>query len=226
MKNMKKGIRKLREKKIKIQENFDNWLHHHYRRKRYLIFAFTIIVLIALYLFKDSNVWLRFISAIAFLALFYTIDHYFDIRFNWTHYTFIIIIAVGSLLLSPLYFIYPQYDKIQHFVQPIFIASMIFYMIDKLKIEIKWKIVFTFFVVIGILALFEMAEYALDLLFDWKLQGVYLRDSAGLEKFNLLMNPLDDTIIDLLFGVLGAFFYGIYITIYLKYFKKTLKLKR
>ena len=180
-----------------------------YRKKRTAIIIFTVLLLLAIYLFKDASYALRSISSIAFVVLFYVIGHFFDIRFKRRHYFYIILIAIFSFLLSPLYFLYPNYDKIQHIIQPMFTCSIIFYMISKLHLELKWKIVFTFFIVAAILGLFEIGEFILDSFFNYKLQGVFLRDIHGIEKFRLLMDPLKDTMIDMLFGVLGAGMYCI-----------------
>jgi hypothetical protein len=81
-------------------------------------------------------------------------------------------------------------------------------MIDKLSIKVRWKLTFAFFVTVAILGLFEIGEYALDYFFDMKLQGVYLRDIGGLEKFNLLVDRIDDTMIDLVLGVAGSIIYA------------------
>ena len=185
--------------------------------KRHVIIGLSVILLFMIYFFKNASFMLRAVSSIAFLVFFYAVDHSFDIRFKARHYLFIIIITIASLLLSPLYFVYPQYDKIQHFFQPMLIAAIMYYMIAKLPIDNKWKITFTFFVTLAILGLFEIGEYMLDFLFDLKLQGVYLRDLHGLEKFNLLVEPIDDTMIDLLLGTLGT---SVYCWMRLKIHKK------
>ena len=83
-------------------------------------------------------------------------------------------------------------------------------MINKLKLALKWKITFTVFSVAGILGIFEIGEYILDLFFNLKLQGVYLRDLKGLEKFHLILNPLDDTMADMSLGLLGSSIYAVY----------------
>ena len=67
---------------------------------------------------------------------------------------------------------------------------------------------FTFFIVVAILGLFEIGEYSLDYLFDLKTQGVYIRELGGLEKLNLIIDPLTDTMTDLIFGTLGSIFYS------------------
>ncbi|RZD30737.1 hypothetical protein CXT76_01780, partial [Candidatus Parvarchaeota archaeon] len=92
-----------------------------------------------------------------------------------------------------MYFLYPQYDKFQHLIQPILFSSIIFFMISKLKLELKWKLTFTFFIMVGLLSIFELGEYILDYFFNLKLQGVFLRNLQGLEKYNILMDRNDDT---------------------------------
>ncbi|MEK6889170.1 MAG: hypothetical protein AABW80_03630 [Nanoarchaeota archaeon] len=82
-------------------------------------------------------------------------------------------------------------------------------MVNKLSIKLKWKLTFTFFITLGILGIFEISEYALDSLFDLKLQGVFVRDASGLEKLNIIQEPLDDTITDLVLGILGSALYSI-----------------
>lgn len=180
-----------------------------YRKKRALLIVLSVIILFAVYFFKSASFILRALATLAVLGLFYSIDHFYDIQFKKRHYVFILIIATLSFLASPLYFIYPDYDKIQHFIQPMLTCSLVFYMISKLHLELKWKLAFTFFTVIAILGIFEIGEFALDSLFDLKLQGVFLRDISGIEKFNLLMEPLKDTMIDLIYGVLGVAIYCI-----------------
>lgn len=93
-------------------------------------------------------------------------------------------------------------------------------MIRPMPIKLKWKLTFVFFITVAILGLFEISEFTLDHLFDLKLQGVYLRDIKGLEKFNLLMDPLDDTMMDLALGVLGS---GAYSIAYFFMFRKKIK---
>lgn len=181
-----------------------------YLHKRLIISTLALIMLVMIYFFKDSSLTLRTITFIGLIVSFYIADHLIDVRFRFYHYGFVIIIGITTLLFSPFYYQYPQYDKIQHLILPMFICSITFFMINKLHIALKWKITLTVFSVGGLLGIFEIGEYVLDSLFDLKLQGVYLRDLKGLEKFNLLLNPLDDTMVDLAFGLVGSFIYAIY----------------
>lgn len=187
-----------------------------YRTKRRVVIGASFILLLMIYFFKDSFFILRVSTAIALFILFYSIDHFFKIRFKHRHYFFIILIAILSLFLSPLYYLYPNYDKIQHFFQPMLLCSIIFHMTSRLKLDIKWKIIFAFFVSTALLGLFEMGEYLLDYLFDLKLQGVYLRDISGLDKFHLLQTPIDDTMVDLAYGFLGSGTYAFFLWLILK----------
>jgi hypothetical protein len=175
-----------------------------YKFKRRTIISLSIILLIMIYLFKNASFLLRATTTIGFLILFYLVDHFFDVRFEAKHYSFILIISIFSLLLSPLYYVYPNYDKIQHFIQPMLVYSIFFFMVSKLKLELKWKLIFAFFITLSVLGFFEISEYILDYLFDLKLQGVYIRDLQGLDKFNLLVDRIDDTMIDLSLGFLGS----------------------
>ena len=223
---IKKGINKVQQKKKKIDTKIDNWSHSHYRKKRYILFFISLLLLILFYLFKDTGYFANVLIAILFIGLFYVFDHYFDIKFRWYHYIFILLMIAAGLLLLPVHYQFTEFDKIQHLIMPIFMSSMVFHMVKRLDLELKWKLVFTFFITIGILGLWEMFEYTLDYFFDIKMQGVYIRDALGLEKLNLIMNPLDDTFFDLFLGTFGTCLYAIFAFIYLRYFKKTLHLKR
>jgi len=199
---------------MKIKEE----IRRAYKYKRLIVSVISLILLIAIYLFKDSSsVMLRYSTFISLIVVFYVVDHLFDIRFEFKHYFFIILIGFSGILLSSLYFQYPQYDKVQHFITPLFLCSIVFFMVNRLQLALKWKITFSVMSVIALLGMFEIGEYILDLLFNLKLQGVYLRDLSGLEKFHLLQNPLDDTMVDLAFGILGSSLYGFYA--WLKYSK-------
>ena len=100
---------------------------------------------------------------------------------------------------------------------PVLMSVMTFFMVNKLPLKNKWKIWYTFAVVVAILGVFELVEYSLDTFFDFKLQGVFLRDSSGLDKFQIIQEPHEDTMIDLLLGVIGSTGYIIYKSLSLKF---------
>lgn len=191
-------------------------IYKEYRYKRLFLIVFSVVLFLVFYLFQENSTLVRVISTIACLFLFYFGDHLFDVRFRKRHYFFMFIIAVSGFLLSPLYFIYPNYDKIQHFILPMLMCSIGFFMISKLHLELKWKLVFTFFTVVALLGVFEIAEYLLDYFFNLQLQGVFIRDVTGLEKLNFVMDPLSDTIVDLAYGIAGSAIYCIAGAFYLR----------
>ncbi len=175
--------------------------------KRSIIFGFAILIVALLYAFKNTSFLLRVCSTIAALLAFYAFDYLFEIDFHLRHYVFMIIIVITGFLFSPGYYIYPNYDKILHFVQPIFLCSLLFFIIDKLQLKFKWKLVFTFVTALSFLALFEISEFWLDYFFNLKLQGVFLRSLQGLEKYDLILDSNTDTMIDLMLGTLGSLTY-------------------
>ena len=128
----------------------------------------------------------------------------FEVDFEFRHYIYIIIILSFGILLSPLYFLIESYDKILHFFLPILASFLIFYIADKQKLSLQWKLLITFMFIVSFLAIHEIGEYVLDLLFDLKLQGVYIRDISGIEKLNLVLDKNSDTMIDLILGALGT----------------------
>lgn len=83
-------------------------------------------------------------------------------------------------------------------------SIMCFYVVDRLKIDFKWKLLLVFTVMMSLIGLLEIGEYLLDVLFDLKLQGVFIRDISGLEKLNPVQSRIDDTMIDMILGVIGS----------------------
>ena len=63
---------------------------------------------------------------------------------------------------------------------------------------------------IGALTIFETIEYVLDILWNFQLQGVYVRDITGLENFNIIIDKNDDTMIDLILGIFGSMIFSSY----------------
>lgn len=175
--------------------------------KRRVILITGIILVVLLYTFKNTSFFVRSLATLSVVALVYLVDHYFDAQFKTWHYVIVYVMAIGGFLLSPLYFIYPNYDKIQHFVFPILFSTLVFHLVSKLRLHRRWELFFTFAIVVGGLTLFELGEYGLDYFFDLKLQGVFLRSITGLEKFEILMDRIDDTMVDLMWGIGGALTY-------------------
>ncbi len=198
-----------------------------YKTKRRGIVGIFAFLFLLLYIFKSYSVTLRVIGLVLGIGVFYFIDHAFDLNFNLKHYGALLIIFIFGVILSPLYFLSDNYDKLLHFLLPIVGASIIFFVVNKLKIKFQWKLLITFLIIVSFLAFHEIGEYLLDKFLDLKLQGVYSRSAVvglDVEKFELIQEKLDDTMIDIIIGTLGAGFYSISRILshtYKKHFKKS-----
>lgn len=178
-----------------------------YSNKRRFIIGISLFLLLIFYLFKNISTSVRVFGFILGLAVFYLADHMFEIDFKLTHYAYIIIILVLGILLAPLYALYPIYDKVVHFVNPIFGCLLIFHIVDKQKLSIQWKLWVVFLFIVTSLTVHEIGEYLIDQLWDFKLQGVYLRDVSGFEKLNIIQSKNDDTMIDIIIGTISSLFF-------------------
>ena len=167
--------------------------------KKGIYIAIGIFLFILLYALKNTSYFVRVSTFVFFILMFFLIDYFFEFKFKKQHYVLVLLIAITSILLSPLYYIYPLYDKILHFIIPILICILAFFLINKLNTKFSIKLAIAFFVVVSLLSLFEVGEYVLDQFFDLKLQGVYTID-----KFNILMDRNDDTMMDLILGTIGS----------------------
>lgn len=168
--------------------------------------------LMAIFLFRNSDWGLRVASAIEIFAIFVLGGKIFSIGFKKRHFIFMGILIVANFIASPLYFIYPSYDKFWHLIGPLIVCSIAFFMINKLNISMKWKVTFTFFTAFALLGIFELWEYSLDSLFNFQLQGVYLRDAYGLGKLTVISERIDDTMLDLFLGVIGTAAYCAFVS--------------
>lgn len=183
------------------------------RKARIVYIIIGIIIFGLLYALKNTGYPFRLATFLFSIFLFYAVDLWLELNFEKRHYGIFIIVAVTGIIFSPLYFISPNYDKLLHLIVPVFLSTLIFFLLDKVKIKFSTKIFLTFAVMIALLSMFEMGEYALDQLFGFKLQGVYLRDLSGVAKLNIILDKNDDTMIDMLFGTVGALIFVLIRTI-------------
>jgi len=195
--------------------------YEQYRSKRRLLITISALAVGFFYAFKNVSFLIRSIATVGIFLSFYLTDYFFKIGFKKRHYAFIIIIALSSFMFSSLYYIYPPYDKIQHFILPIMLASIIFHMTSKLKLALKWRLTFVFFIIIGSIGLFEVGEYSLDYFFGYTFQGVYLHDLQDLGRYDILLDRIDDTMIDMMLGILGTAVYWTFVGIRLRKKKST-----
>ncbi len=195
----------------------------HTRHILYIVVG--IIILAILYALKNTNYFVRASGFVFSIVLFCLFDYFFQLEFKRHHYLIFIFIAATGVLLSPLYAIYTNYDKVLHLISPVLFCILVFFMVNKLNTKFSIKLFISVMIVISFLALFEIGEYGLDKLFDWKLQGVYIRDYSGVEKLNIIMNENDDTMIDLILGSIGSLLFVITKTGIFHYKKYILKKK-
>ena len=180
-----------------------------------LIIVLCSLFLLLLYVARSlSAVALFLISALS-LFLFNYIDRTYKYHFPRRYYLYIFtIVGLGPLIgagEAPFGLFYRSivYDKFLHSFLPLLLCIIIFYMIDKnFNINLKWKLLMTAFMVFGILGIFEIGEYISDKYFDTIFQGVY--SNIIKSKANVIQNPLDDTMRDLIAGVLGSLIFVIY----------------
>jgi len=191
------------------------------KRNWYIIVGVLVVVL--LYALKNTSYFVRVSGFLASVLAFYLADLLFKFDFKNYHYLIFIFISAAGIMLSPLYFIIPTYDKVLHLATPAFLAILIFFLADRAKIKFSTKLVITFSVVIMFLALFEIGEFFLDQLFDMKLQGVFLRDYSGIAKLKIIQDRNDDTMIDLILGVIGTLVFVIAKLITFKIYKNKKK---
>ncbi len=185
-------------------------------KKRVILF-FTIVVIIFLYIlyyFKDTDHFTGAVVYILTLTLFYLADKIFSLEFKKHHYFILFFMATAGILLSPVYFIYPYYDKTLHFFFPFLGSFLIFYLINKLDIDFKTKVFFTFTIIITLITFEEIVEFILDTLFNLKLQGVFLGErilfeNVPIDRLIVVHDRITDTMLNLILGTIGAFLFSL-----------------
>ena len=98
---------------------------------------------------------------------------------------------IGSLGAYNIFF----YDKVVHLLTIFFITLII---LNRLDIEKEYKYFFGILIAMGVSASWEIYEYFYDTIFYGQMQGVYRHG-------NQLLDKLDDTMFDIVFGGIGSF---------------------
>ncbi len=194
-----------------------------FRNKRRVITGGGILLLILMYFSRNLGILVFIGLIIGSLLLFYYIDHAYKFDFPERYYIYIFIVLVAGLILGPnkpplgFYYRNYYYDKVLHFISPFLMGFVIFFILNQLNVSLKWKLLMTVALVMGILGLFEIGEYMLDLFLDLQLQGVYLADYAKeIVKYEQIVAPIDDTMWDLIMGLIGGGFFALYKGVTLK----------
>ena len=188
-----------------------------FKNKRRIIIALSSVFILILYFSRNFSAVILFFIAIIALLLFGYIDRSFKLQFPERFYIYIFIIFIFGTIIGEgmppfgLYFRDIYYDKILHFISPIMFSGIIFYILDRLDITLKWKLLMTVGLAFGILGLFEIGEYLSDYFFGTIHQGVYIAQFAQAVKYQIKTQALDDTMRDLIFGLLGSVTFAAYI---------------
>lgn len=182
--------------------------------KERFIIALCLFFILLLYLARSISALILFFLSALSLYLFFYIDKTHKLKFPRRYYLYVFtIIGLGPLIGSGeapfgLYYRSIFYDKFLHFLLPFLMCIIIFYIVNHLHIQLKWKLLMTVLMVFGILGLFEIGEYLLDIYFNTIFQGVY--SNILKTKANVIQSRIDDTIQDLIFGLLGSLTFAIY----------------
>ena len=136
----------------------------------------------------------------------------FKFKLPWEIEMFISLVLVAHIVLGEgfefyRYFVY--YDKILHFSNSIGIAIFVFFagyalfFASRPKLNIGFALITVFLCTVGIGALWEIGEYAGDVLFGFHSQGSPIDSS--------LVDTMKDLIYDMIGGALGAIATAIFI---------------
>ena len=199
-----------------------------FKTKRRAIIILLIIFLATLYFSNNVFVAAPFFIAIIALVLLRYVDRSFKFNFPEKYYILVFIaLFLGTIVGGwepPFGFFYRFvfYDKLLHFLIPFLLSAIMFFMLDSLKIKLKWKLLMTFGIVFGMLGVHEIGEYLSDRILGTIWQGVYIKDFSltSLITHTQVQDPLDDTMQDMIYGLLGIVAFTIYKTIQRKIKKK------
>ena len=150
------------------------------------------------------------IAGLIFLSIIYFLGEIFKVGFKPRHYVIAFILAILSFILNPLYSAFFYYDKLLHFTQSMLLSSLIFYMVGRNNIKLKWALIITIFIMVGVGSVFELSEFGADTFLNWETQGVLSKTIQGkIGQLSLALDPLTDTNLDMLFNLLGSISYSI-----------------
>ncbi|MBU3912980.1 MAG: hypothetical protein KKE50_02695 [Nanoarchaeota archaeon] len=180
--------------------------------KKTVLISVVCLILFILQFFLEGVPVMGTAAVIMYLAAFLVIDKVFKIHFKLAHYLLLIFMVIMGVTIGGFaYFLYPQYDKILHATLPFFGAIILFYALNKTALSFKMKLFLTFTTVMTFLTLQEIGEYLLDVFLNLKLQGVYLTQKVrGLEVLTEYLDKNDDTMIDLLLGLISCMVFTLY----------------
>jgi len=181
-----------------------------FKNRRRVIIVLVSIFIVLLYFSRNLFIAIPFVITIVALLLFGYIDRSFKLNFPDSFYIYIFFIFILGTIIGPgappfgYYNRLLVYDKLLHFISPILMSAVVFYILNRLEITLKWKFLMTVGLLFGVLGLFEIGEYISDVLFGTLLQGVYVLDIAEAVNYQVVLEPIHDTMQDLILGLLGS----------------------
>ena len=175
---------------------------------------FTIFALIAA-IITDLffGIIYRAIIWIAFIVIFLVLLKIKKIPLI-VHFSLAMLLIVAILGEYFFYNLIPFFDKIVHFISPLIICNLIYYLFKKKIKNKKMLILFCIVSFITVSVIWEIAEYGFDGLVNSNMQGVYFTKGEFFgvyeRQYEPVQSEIDDTMTDLIFGFLGACIFGIY----------------
>ena len=153
-----------------------------FKNKRRIVIALSAILILLLYVTRKLSILIPFSITVIALLLFSYIDKSFKLNFPESFYVYVFAIFFLGTIIGPgppplgLYYREIFFDKVLHFLNPFMLSAIVFVILDRLDITLKWKLIMTVGLVFGILGLFEIGEYLSDVWLGTINQGVYVKD--------------------------------------------------
>ncbi|MFC1686216.1 hypothetical protein ACFLZZ_04330 [Nanoarchaeota archaeon] len=176
-----------------------------YRTKFLFVIISSLLILLALILWGETDYLVRYFTTVVTLLLFLFVDWKWDINYRRRHYAYVLIMAIGGIIMTPLYFVYAWYDKALHLIFPFFLFFLVHYLVSKYTKSFRERIIISVIATFALTVLFEVGEYVVDLLFGWKLRGVFIRNFQSTQEYDVFLGRTIDTILDLIYNIFSIF---------------------
>ncbi|MBD3253426.1 hypothetical protein GF386_06845 [Candidatus Pacearchaeota archaeon] len=178
-----------------------------YREKGILVLLFILAGVILFFVIRRLSELIGYVSIIKFIGLlviFYFWDYLLKVDFKLRHYLYVLFVGFFGIFLGYMGFVYFHYDKLFHLIGPVLLTDILYYNLRRYHYKKKEAIVFSFFVAFSLLCFYEIIEFLLDFIFNTHTQGCFFY-SNGI--FEMVLDRNTDTMIDLIFGIIGSFSY-------------------
>jgi hypothetical protein len=175
------------------------------KRKALVYLAVGFVIFGILFALRGTSYFLNASNFIMAVVLFYFIDLVFQLKFKNSHYIIFLIVSTFGLLFNQFYSMYAWYDKILHFASPVLLCILVFFLVNKdYTLSFPMKLFLTVSVIISLLTFWEITEFSVDKILGYQTQGVYVTDPLSPNGMSEFMNPITDTMTDLIMGTLGC----------------------